>query len=64
MCDPLNDDTFTIFLFVMQLKRSFIQCLQELKGRQILESSLCNVFQMIFWKISRSKRRTFTLCLS
>ena len=48
MCDPLNDNTFPTFSFVMQLNRSFIQCLQELKGRQILESSLFNVFQMIF----------------
>ena len=48
MCDSLNDDTVPTVFFVMQLNRSFFQCLQELKGRQILESSLCNVFQMIF----------------
>ena len=48
----------------MQLNRSFLQCLQQTKGRQILESILCNELQKIFWKIPRSKKRKFNLCLS
>jgi len=60
MCDPLNDYTFPTFLFVMQLNMSFIQCLQQIKGRQILESILSDKLQMIFRKIPRSKRRKFT----